>query len=236
MTLDHGDLVSNPDMDYCEAFWAICHQSASNTIVEKDFESFPPPSAALNLYCHSQVRKSVLTSVRMELAQLPKVPTLDFDKFKEVTKYIFHYHASNPPATNKALAGYTQTKSALCLALLFMSISLISLSISFTFFRRQWKQFITHPQRFFRGTHGRFLQIVDNRVADDTQAITAFFIYPKRSFQRFPKLPKKYSHATNLRFVPLATHLQNNPLSLPMSLTRTSNLTLDHRRPPYFQC
>ena len=208
MTLDHGDLVSNPDMDYCEAFWAICHQSASNTIVEKDFESFPPPSAALNLYCHSQVRKSVLTSVRMELAQLPKVPTLDFDKFKEVTKYIFHYHASNPPATNKALAGYTQTKSALCLALLFMSISLISLSISFTFFRRQWKQFITHPQRFFRGTHGRSNVLRSSNCVRSFH--TSFWYLSGNSVELGKPMNSKFATFNILRAIPLYQPNENN--------------------------
>ena len=41
-------------------------------------------------------------------------------------------------------------------------------------FRRQWNQFITHPQRFFCGTNGRFLHIVNELAADDTQETTAF--------------------------------------------------------------
>ena len=111
------------------------------------------------MYSHSEVRKSVLTSVRMELAKLPEVHTMDFDKLK-VAEPISHYYAFIPPATSKALEGlYVETKSALCLALLSLTVSLISFGMRFTLFEPQWKQFITHPQRFFRGTHARFLHL-----------------------------------------------------------------------------
>ena len=97
------------------------------------------------MYSHSEVLKSVLTSVRMEPAELPEIHTIDFDKLKEVAEPIFHYYVSIPAATSKALEGYMQTKSALSLALLSLTISLICFSMGFTLFRRQWKQFITHP-------------------------------------------------------------------------------------------
>ena len=58
-----------------------------------------------------------------------------------------------------------------------MTISLISFSISFTLIRRQWKQFITGPQRFLCGTDGRFLHIVNKLAADDMQATTAFLYF-----------------------------------------------------------
>ena len=48
------------------------------------------------MYSHSKVRKSVLTSVRMELAELPEVHTMDFDKLKEVTEPISHYTTTLP--------------------------------------------------------------------------------------------------------------------------------------------
>ena len=131
------------------------------------------------MFSHSEVRKSVLTSVRMELAELPEIHTMDFDKLEEVAEPISRYYASIPPATSKAFERYMQTKSALCLALLSMTISLISSSISCTLFRRQWKQFITHSQRFFRGTHGRFFYIVNELAADDTPATTAFLYLTK---------------------------------------------------------
>ena len=88
------------------------------------------------MYSHSEVRKSVLTSVRMELAELTEVHTMNFDKLNEVAEPISRYYASIPPATKKALEGYMQTKSALCLAVL--SVSLTSFTVSFSLFRRQW--------------------------------------------------------------------------------------------------
>ena len=143
------------------------------------------------MYSLSEVRKSVLTSVCMELAELPEVHTKDFDKLKEVAEPISHYYASIPPATSKALEGYMQTKSALCLALLSMTISLISFSISFTLFGRQWKQFITHPQRSFHGANGRFLRIVNELASDDTQATTAFLYLTEDEFSALSELAKE---------------------------------------------
>ena len=68
LTLNQGDLVLNPDRDYCETrpdpFVARVQLTPS---FQKVFESLPTPSAEFNMYSHSEVRKSVLTSVRMEL-------------------------------------------------------------------------------------------------------------------------------------------------------------------------
>ena len=75
------------------------------------------------MYSHSEVRKSVLTSVRLVLEELPEVHPIHFDKIKEVFEPISHYYASIPPATSEAFEGYMQTKSALCLAFLTMTIS-----------------------------------------------------------------------------------------------------------------
>ena len=182
----------NPDKDYCETrpepFIAKVQLTPS---LQKVFESSPPPRVEFDMYSHSEVRKSVLTSVRMELAELPKVHTMDFDELKEVAESISHYYASIPLATSKALEGYMQTKSALCIALLSMTISLISFIISFTLFRCQWKQFITHPQHFFRGTDGRFLHIVNELAAEDTQATTAFLYLPEDEFSALSEIAKE---------------------------------------------
>ena len=138
LTLNHGDLVLNPEMDYCdtrpEPFVARVQLTPS---LQRLFESLPSPSAEFNMYSHSEVRKSVLTSVRMELAELPEVHTMGFDQPKEVAELISHYYASIPPATSEALEGFMQTRSALCLALLSMTVSLISFTVSFTLFRCQ---------------------------------------------------------------------------------------------------
>ena len=72
-----------------------------------------------------EIRKSVVTSVRMELAELSEVLTMDFDKFKEVAEPISHFYVSNSTASGRAFKRYLQTKSALCLAFLSLTNSLI---------------------------------------------------------------------------------------------------------------
>ena len=83
LTLNHGDLVLNPGMDYFETrpepFIAKVQLTPS---LRKVSESLPPTIVEFNMYSHSEVRKSVLTSVRMELAESPEVHTMDFDKLK----------------------------------------------------------------------------------------------------------------------------------------------------------
>ena len=102
LTLNHRDLVLNSDMDYCQTrpqpFVAIVQLTPS---LQKVFESLPPLNAEFNVYAHCEVRKSVLTSVRIELAELPKVHTVDFDKLEEVSEPIFHYYTPIPPVTSK---------------------------------------------------------------------------------------------------------------------------------------
>ena len=176
LRLNRGDLVLNRDMDYCETRPAsFVARVQLTTSLHKVFESSPTPSAEFNRHSHSDVRKSVFTSVCFKLAELPEVHTKDFDELKEVAEPISHYYVSIPPTTSKALDVYWQTTSALFPGILSMTTFFISFTISFTLYRNQWKQFITHLQRFFRGTHGRFLRIINELAADDTQATTAFF-------------------------------------------------------------
>ena len=112
----------NPDLDYRETRpEPFVARVQLTSLWQRVFESLPPPSADFNTHSHCEVRKSVLTSVRMEPAESPEVHTMDFDKLKEIAEPISHYYASIPPATSNALEGYMQTKSALCLAPLSMT-------------------------------------------------------------------------------------------------------------------
>ena len=91
LTLNHRDLVLNPDMEYCETRpEPVVAKVQLTPLLRKVFESLPPPSAEFNMYSHSEVRKSVLASVGMELAELPEVYTGDFDKIKVVAEPISH--------------------------------------------------------------------------------------------------------------------------------------------------
>ena len=63
LTLNHGDLVSKPDMNFCETrpepFAAKLQLAPS---LQKVFEALPLPVAELNMYSHSAVCKSVVTT------------------------------------------------------------------------------------------------------------------------------------------------------------------------------
>ena len=50
---------------------------------------------------------------------------------------------------------------------------------------------VTNPQRFFRGTNGRFLHIVNELAADDTQATTAFLYLTEDEFSALSELAKE---------------------------------------------
>ena len=61
LTINHGDLILNPDMDYSE----ICPEPFVAWVqitpsLRKAFESLPPPSAETTTYSHSEIHKSVL--------------------------------------------------------------------------------------------------------------------------------------------------------------------------------
>ena len=160
---------------------------------------------------------------------------MDFDKPKVFAEPISHYYASIASAMRGALEGYMQTISALCLAYLSMTICFTSVSIGFTFLRRQWKQFITHPQRFFRGTHGRFLHIVNKPVADDAQATTAYLYLTKDEFSALSEIAKEVLARHKVATCPTCNACTEQPLLYPVSLTLTPHVMLDHRKPLRFQ-
>ena len=55
--------------------WSHSCRIATNAFAA--FESFAPSSAEFNMYSRSELRKSVVTSVKMELAELPEEHSLD---------------------------------------------------------------------------------------------------------------------------------------------------------------
>ena len=176
-TLSYGYFALNPDMHYCETLpEPFVARMELNQSLQKVCESLRPPTAEFNMHPHRKEPKSFSITVRVELADLPEVQTKDFDQLKGVAEPISYYYASFLAATSEALEGYKQTKEAFGLILIAMTVSLISFSIIFALFRSQWKQFITHPHRIYRGTHGRSLDLVNELAADDAQAAKAFSI------------------------------------------------------------
>ena len=140
---------------------------------------------------------------------------MDFDKPKEFAEPIYQYYASFPPAASKALEGYLQNKSALCLVLLSKTISLNSFSISFTLFRRQWQQFIAHSRRFLRRTQGRFIHVVYQLAADDTRATTAFLYLIEDEFSSLSEFAKEVLTRRKVATCPTSNASTEQPISYP---------------------
>ena len=94
------------------------------------------------------------------------------------------------PSTSIAFADYIPMRTAFSLACISMTVSLLSFSISFTLFRRQWQSFLKHPQRFFRGTHGPFSHIVSNLNDDENDVTTPFLYLMEAEFLAITELPR----------------------------------------------
>ena len=109
----------------------------------------------------------------------------------DVTKPISQYYTTISPSTSRALADYMPMRTAFSFACLSMTISLASFSISAILFRRQWQRFFKHPQRLFRGTHGRFFHIVPKLEGDDTEQTTAFVYLTDAEFTALRELAKE---------------------------------------------
>ena len=183
LTFNHGDLVLTPDMDFGETrpepFVVSVKLTPSLAAV---FNTLPPASADLNAYSFGEARREIVSSVQLELASLPHVKTMTNDDLRTVAQPISHYYTTISPSTSRALADYMPMRTAFSLACVSMTISLLFFSISFTLFRRQLQCFFKHPQRFFRGTHGRFLHIVPNLNDDDNDVTTAFLYMTDAEF------------------------------------------------------
>ena len=179
-------------MDFCETrpepFVASVKLTPSLAAI---FSTLPPASADLNVYSFGKARRGFFSSVQLELASLPHVKTMTNDDLRTVAQPISHYYTTISPSTSRALAGYMPMRTAFSLACVSMTVSRLSFIISFTLFRRQWQRFFEHPQRFFRGTHGRFLHIVPNLNGDDNDVTTAFLYMMDAEFPAIKGLARE---------------------------------------------
>ena len=90
-------------------------------------------------------------------------------------------------------------------------LSLITFCISFTLFRRQWTRLFAHPQRFFRGTSGRFLHIWEN--SQPTVSDTSFLYLSVTDFKALQALAREPLHRPSL--------------NVPLTPTETINVTIN---------
>ena len=192
LSFNQGDLELRPDLDFCktkpEPFLAKIQLTPS---LDQIFQHVPRTTSTFHTYSVTEARHSVLSSVRLELAEPPNVKTMSSESLAELTRPIAQYYSSVSPATSAALSSYLPTRTAICFSVVSITISLLTFSISFTLFRRQWKRLFAHPQRFFRGTSGKFLHIVDAPpTSHDTDS--SFLYLSVQEFQALQAL----AHAT----------------------------------------
>ena len=126
------------------------------------------------MFCHSDVRKFVLPVIRMELAKLPEVHSIDLEYFKAFAERISHFLTSLPPATSRVLGGCTQIESALYLILLLFTISYFLLVLVSPHAENSGSNSSLIRNVSFRRTHGRFRHIVNELAVDGTHATTSF--------------------------------------------------------------
>ena len=105
-------------------------------------------------------------------------------------------------------------------------MSLLTFSLSFTLFRRQWQRLFRHPQKFIRGTSGPFIHIMESNPAYYEKADSSFLYFTSTHWSLLhTKLCTKRTR--NLRII----LLRALPLSN-LAPTTTSLLRSTHRLQP----
>ena len=162
LSFNQGDLELVPDMDFCksnpEPLLATIKLTPS---LDQIFKQVPNATHKFHTYSIAEARQSVLSTVRLELAELPNVKRMSPETLADLTRPIAHYHSSISPATSAALSSYLPTRMVVLSSLVSVTLFLLAFCISFTLLRRQWTRMFAHPQRFLRGTSGTFLHIED---------------------------------------------------------------------------
>ena len=174
LTLNQGDLVLEPDMVYCstspEPFFANIQLVPSPA---KVFQHAPYSNHVFHAYSLGEARNSILSSVRMELAELPDVQRMSVESIDRLAAHIAQYYWSMSPATSQALELNLPFRTAVLFSTVSITLSLLTFNISFTLFRRQWKRLFLHPHKF-KSSKGRLLHVTNDEntpaVSDDTTA------------------------------------------------------------------
>ena len=180
--------------------------------LDQIFKQVPNGTHKFHTYSIAGARQSVLSTIRLELAELPNVKRMPPETLADLTRPIAKYYSSISPATSTALSSYLPTRTAILFSLISVTLSLLTFCISFTFFRRQWTRLFAHPQRFFRGTSGRFLHIVED--SQPTASDTSFLYLSVTEFKTLQALAKEALHRLSLNdpLTPTETiNITNNP-------------------------
>ena len=161
LSFNQRDLELVPDMDFrknnTEPLLATIEFTPT---FDQILKQVPISTHKFHTYSIAEARKTILSTVRLELAQLLNVKRMSPETLADLTRLIVKYYSSISPATSAALP-YLPTRTAVLFSLS-VALSLLTSCISFTLFCRQWTRLFAHPQHFFRGTSGRFLHIVEH--------------------------------------------------------------------------
>ena len=168
LTLNQGHLVLEPNKEYCstspEPFFATIELIPSS---EQVFKHVPQSKHVFHAYSIGEARHSFLSSVLMELAELPDVRRMSVDSIDQVAHPIAQYYLSISPATSQALESYLPFRTAVLFSTVPITLSFFTFTISFTLFRRQRKRLFLHPQKFSRSSNGRLLHVTDSHETPD---------------------------------------------------------------------
>ena len=168
--------------------------------LDQSFKQVPNATHKFHNYFIAEARQSILCTVRLELVELPNVKRMSPETPADITRPIAKFYSSSSPATSAALFSYLATRTAVLFSLISVTLSLLTFCFIFTLYPRQWTRLFAHPLRFFRGTSGRFLHIVEHSQATDSD--TSFLYLSVTEFKALPALAKKTLHRPSLN-VPL---------------------------------
>ena len=156
-------------MDFCENNPDRLYATVAPTpSLEPVFRHVPTVNHLFPVYSVGEARQSILNSVSMELAELPDVQRMSPESVDKLTRPIAEYYSSVPPATSEALASYLPFRTAVLFSTVSITLSLLTFTIRFTLFRRQWKRLFLHSHKFFKTSTGRFLNILDDDLSTST--------------------------------------------------------------------
>ena len=145
----------------------------------------------------------------MELPELPDVRRMSVDSIDQLAHPIAQYYSSISPAISQALESYLPFRTAVLFSTVSITLSLLTFTISFTLFRRQWKRLFLHPHKFFKSSKGRLLHVMDDdntpAAPDDTtaflqlslQEFNALKVLANEALNQPPPLPNTYTVCNN---------------------------------------
>ena len=128
LSFNQGDLELFPEINFCKTNPQTLLASIQlTTSLEKIFQHVSQATHKFHTYSVAEARQSVLSSVRLELAELLNVKRVSSATLAALTRPIAQYYSSISPATSAALSSYLPTRTALCFSL----ISILTFCISF---------------------------------------------------------------------------------------------------------